>query len=88
MPGKEHVKMVIWPREDQTNDQGETLYRYAVVGMIVRDTPMNLEGETNETVIEGATFLGVGDLLGSLPKREPTRRLGDANDVLVSLKDL
>jgi len=89
---RESIKIVVWPRGPQEGPDGKN-YRYVVVGMVVTDQPLpNLEALLNgpgigETVIEHTTQVAqLGPLLDTLPLRSPNVVLGDATNVLLSLK--
>ncbi|XXX79139.1 hypothetical protein WMF30_10235 [Sorangium sp. So ce134] len=78
---QEHFRGVIWPR-----GLYEGSYRYAVVGMLVTDSPVQgLFG--NELVLNGAGN-GVAAALASVPQAPAARKIGDANDVLTGLDTL
>ena len=84
----EHLKAVIWPRDNRADAHGQQagLHRYVIVGMLVTSEPLpNLDG--NEHLIDGAVF-GLGDLLSLAPQRAPKLRIGDSTSVLTSLKEL
>ncbi len=88
---RENSKIVVWPRTPIDGPNG-LLYRYAVVGLIVTDTPIDsLEefqglGGVTEAVIDGKTLLA--DALDKASKRQAKIRLSDASMVLTSLNDI
>lgn len=82
---KEHFKGVVWPKESLPNTSG-TVYRYVVVGMIVTDQPIPEFNGKNEVFLDGTSF-DVGSSLACVMSRKPKFELGDASDVLLSLKD-
>ena len=80
---REHLKAIVWPRNEADNDGP---YRYVIVGMLVTDEPLQgLDG--NEFLVEGPG-VGLAEILQQIPKRQPSRRVGDAVDVLTGLCDL
>jgi len=75
---------VIWPR--QRPNKTPKQYRYAIVGVLVTDKPLELEGKM-EVVLDGATC-GLSDLIEVIRKREPARIISTANDVLTHLGEI
>ena len=91
---RETTRMAVWPRDPIDGPEGK-VYRYVVVGMIVTSEPLpglaallDAPG-ISEAVVDYTTEVAqLGPLLDSLPKRPPRQRLGDASDVLLSLKEI
>lgn len=88
---KEHLRAVIWPREQQ-GEEGELIsgkkvkiFRYAIVGVLITNTRLNLKDD-NEIMIDGN--VEIGEQLELAPQREPRHKTGDATDVLLSLDTL
>ncbi len=82
-------KGVCWPRGPSTivSKDGKPIYRYAVVGVLVSDQPIEgLEGK-NEVVLEGHGAM-MAETLTTMPQREPNIKTGDATNVLLSLDEL
>lgn len=83
---------MVWPRqapgtEPALDVEGKPVYRYAIVGMIVSDTPVpEFEGRP-EIFLDGLS-MNVLRNLSVVPSRQPAFTTGDASDVLVSLADL
>jgi len=91
---KEHIKLAVWPRGPSEGPEGK-IYRYIVLGMIVTDEPLpNLEAllaapSISETVLDYSPVVPMlGYLLDSAPQRPPRRTMGDASNVLLSLKEI
>lgn len=90
-PKLEHFRGVVWPRPADDTD-GKPTYRYAIVGMLITDTP--IAGlDPNETVIDGTLTrfvdeMGIAGALEHAPKFHAARTIGDANNVLLSLAEL
>ncbi len=84
---REHLRAVVWPRKPAKEKGKPTNYRYAIVGMLVTDKPIEgLEGE-NEILLDGASF-GLTDALVSMEKKvNAGQPFGDATGVLLSLGD-
>ena len=80
-------KGVCWPRGPEptiVSKDGKLIYRYAIVGMLVSDQPIEaLEGK-NEVVLEGHGAM-MAETLTTIPQREPAIPTGDATNVLLSL---
>jgi len=69
------------------DQNGESTYRYVIVGMLVTHEPIpSLEGE-NDVIMDGMV-LGIEEALEQVEKRKPDRLLKDANSILLTLKDL
>lgn len=88
---KEHVKTVIWPRDPIVGPEG-TIYSYAIVGMLVTDRPVFEGRDINESgihqiLLDGPCH-GIANLLECVHTRETDCIVGDATDVLLSLKDI
>lgn len=93
-PGaREYLRCVVWPRQGVGGvkpvvgtKEGGKVYRYAIVGMFVTDTPIDgIEGQ-NEIVIDGD--VSIARQLSTAPQRRPQYRLGDAASVMVSLNEI
>lgn len=89
---REYLKAIIWPRDQNPkiktrvkSKDGKKVYRYAIVGILVTDTKLNL-GDNNEVLIDGSIELG--KQLESADQRSPKIATGDATTVLLSLEDL
>lgn len=83
MPLMQHFRGVIWPRDAKDN-KGQKLYRYAVIGLLVTDEPLeDIEGR-NEIVVDGQSGAMAESLVG-LRKVKKNYNLGTADCVLTSL---
>lgn len=89
---KEFFKGVVWPRqtdkcEPLTGPDGP-IYRYAIVGMLVTEEPIDAWDE-NTVVLCGPAF-GVADMLSMLHKgwAPPHVANSDATGVMLSLKEI
>lgn len=85
---KQYLKMVVWPREPIKKGK-QINYRYAIVGMLVTDTPIENLSKPNaygisEFVVDSPVE-GMAEIIEKLKLREPKTTLSDASDVLVSL---
>lgn len=85
-----HFRGVIWPKQGvadappMAGPSGRKLYRYAVVGLVVSDQPLeNVEGK-NEILLDGMAS-GMAEALSTIQQKRPAFTLGDANDVLLVL---
>jgi len=85
---REHVRAVVWPREPVEGPQGR-IYRYAVVGLVVSDRPIeafhNPDGSIRNEVVLDGDAPGITEALAAVRQVEPTRKIGDAVDALCSL---
>ena len=82
----EHFRGVLWPRQ-KPDDGPKNNYTYTICGVLVTDKPLDLPEEfADESIIDG--FAAIADGIEAAPKRKPNIRLGDATDVLLSLKDV
>ena len=79
---REHFRGVIRPREQIEGPAGP-VYRYAVVGMLVTDRPLDVH--PNETAIDGPVR-GLAEQLVGAHRVELLHQVGDATGVLVSLE--
>lgn len=77
---REHFRGVVWPRR---NPDAQGRYRYAVVGCLVTDKPLEFD-EKNEIVLDGHAA-GMSDSLQTIVQKVPNIVLGDATNVLLSL---
>lgn len=83
---KQHIKAIVLPEKSLIN-KGRKIYRYAIVGMLVTDTPISgIEGK-NEIVLDCEPF-GLAEMLEGLLKRKAKIKLGDASQILTALKHL
>jgi hypothetical protein len=88
----EAFRGVVWTREQALDNNGKPVYRYAIVGMLVTDTP--IAGlDPNETVIDSeAVFFdnsgGIAVALSNAKKFKAAAPLGDASSVLCSLNKI
>jgi len=86
-----YVRMVVWPRGQQTEQGPSGPYRYILVGMVLSEKPIpawekkSADG-ISEQVIDGPVLELLS--LEEAPTRDPKRRLGDAMSVLHSLDDI
>lgn len=84
---QQYLKAILWPRTPAEGKGATKSYRYVIVGMLVTDEPIaELEGE-NELVADGPVFC-LAEVLREVRKRKAARRVGDANDVLLSLDEV
>ena len=85
---KEHVKLVVWPKQkgekDAFNGPNGKIYRYVIIGMIVTDEPIKTLDGVNEVVFEG--YSGISEILKINNYRELNYKVGDATDVLLNLE--
>lgn len=88
-----HFRGVIWPRqgvagaEPLTGPRGHKLYRYAVVGMVVTDQPLeNLEGKG--TILLDGHGAGVAEAIDTVQQKRPAFLVGDATNVLLVLDNI
>lgn len=84
---KQAFKGVVWPREPVEID-GETAHRYAVVGVLLTDEP--IDGfDVSEVILAGKSS-GLAEALEHAEQGTDEHRagLGDATDVLCSLDGL
>jgi hypothetical protein len=86
MGDRQHLKAVVWPRPP-TKEIPQ--YRYAIVGMLVTEKPIqSLEGKNKhgiqEFLLDGQVF-GIADLLDFVHKGTPNINYGDASNWLCSL---
>lgn len=89
---QEYVKGVVWPRPPtgdaaSTDAAGKPVYRYVFVGMIVSDEPVDAFEGRAEVVLDGFATRVLPNL-AAVPSRAARVRVGDATDVLVSMRDL
>ena len=91
--GKEYLRAVVWPRDPIT--EGKKInYRYAIVGILVTDTPLDgIEGIKNSAniseILLDSDCKGIQMAIEMMPKFEQSGCvLGDASSVLCSLNDL
>jgi len=91
--GLSHFRGVVWPRqgvagkEPVVGPQGHRLYRYAVVGVVVTDQPLqNIEGK-NEVLLDGHGA-GMAEAIATITQRRPAFLLGDATSVLLVLDNI
>src|SRR5437868_2322812 len=89
---KELFRGVVWPRDPSTDASGKSVYRYAIVGMLVTNT--RIEGlDPNETVLDGVMIrysaeMGMTVAIERSGKHHPAFATGDATSVLLSLDDI
>lgn len=83
---KQHIKAVIWPKKPHVVD-GNNVYRYIIVGMLVTNAPL-LGIEGNNEVVLDCEPADLAETLEELPKRKSKIKLGDATHVLLSLEHL
>lgn len=88
-----HFRGVVWPKQGIAGKQpmlgpsGRKLYRYAVVGMVVSDQPLeNVEGK-NEILLDGMAS-GMAEAMSMIQQKRPAFTVGDANDVLLVLNHI
>jgi hypothetical protein len=85
----EYLRAIIWPRQGEdippaTGGHGKPIYRYAIVGLILTDTPIDgLEG--NQYFVDGQSF-GIADMIAK--GTETDISLGNANTVLTGLDEI
>jgi hypothetical protein len=91
--GLSHFRGVVWPRqgvagaEPRTGPNGHKLYRYAVVGLVVTDQPLeNLEGKG--AVLLDGHGAGMAEAIDTAQQKRPAFLIGDANDVLLVLDNI
>lgn len=86
-PRKEHFRGVVWPRQSDTvppkHGPDGPVYRYAIVGMLVTDTPLSFN-HLDEVALDGGC-LGIGSELQFVRQAKTSFRPGDANGWLTSL---
>lgn len=88
---KQFIKGICWPRgkttaKEEGSDKETECFRYVIVSMIITDKPLDgLEG--NEFVLEGEAY-GIAESLEKISKRKPNRIVGEASEVLLSLKEI
>jgi hypothetical protein len=81
---QEYLRAVVWPRHPAQSETGKPLYRYAIVGILVSDTPIkDIEGQ-NEVVVDGYAA-GISNSLEVMHKRKANLPTGDAASVMCSL---
>lgn len=82
---KTHFRGVVWPRgADKQDKEGKPVYRYAIVGVLVTDKPIEALVGVNELLIDGEAH-DLVMLLESAQYRKPKMLTGDASNVLLSL---
>lgn len=93
-PKREHFRGVVWPRQNLTTPPVRgpegPVYRYAIVGMLVTDTPLAFENKDPNTISEvvlDGSCPGVAGLLQMVRRGRAVYTLGDATSVLCSLDD-
>lgn len=86
---REAFRGVVWPRQLPSDATEPTVFRYAVVGMLVSDRRLP-EFETGATTcLAGSTGGMLADALLELKRLdEPEEKFGDANDVLRRLREI
>ena len=76
----EHFRGVVWPRGNKEHG----VFRYAIVGILVTDKPLDNIDPKNEVVLDGMAA-GMADAIQTIQQKEPAITLGDATMVLTSL---
>jgi hypothetical protein len=80
----EAVKAVVWPY-GQVQISGEPIvYKYAIVGVLLTDQPIESFEGKNDVVLRGQSF-GLSDALSHIQQVKPQIKIGDANQVLGQL---
>ncbi|MFM9469731.1 hypothetical protein ACKI1K_43840, partial [Streptomyces scabiei] len=79
-------KLVLWPREPMQKD-GETVYRYVVIGMICTNEPIDFP---NESVAIGGTNFGapLTEIIKGMEKTIPDYPLATADSALLSVVEM
>lgn len=80
----EYFRGVVWNKGSVKEDE-KINHKYVVVGILVTDTPIE-EFEGNECSIDGPAF-GLSNALSLIRKGKLKCKIGDATDVLLSLKN-
>lgn len=89
---REHLRAVVWPRQTSkipstaVDANGNKVYRYTIVGILVTDRELTLAHE-NEVVVDGGTTT-IGLQLEGAVQRLASYPMGDAVSVLVGLEHI
>lgn len=80
---REHLRAVIWPRQSPKYPSPDGKYRYAIIGVLISDSPLQgIEG-SDELLVDG--YGGISHNLEGMPKRPTNVPPGEADNILCML---